>query len=314
MHAFQNSSIAHPSISMQSELSTLKGLQQEWEVREQGLKRQLAARMKQLETFEHAPVVAPPRAVTRSLDRSALEAELASTMASKVKDAVAAERARWKNVEAAVGDVISERKATSHFEQLIRDAERDRDNALADAAKLRSALRQVEGDLQAFRKEAARARDHAMQSKSACGGRGSIGAISPPDSPQQRQKSAAISSGGAMGSSGLAHAANAAAVERWEAEKRLQKRLEVSEMELSRSIAIDFHWVTDTRCALKSRLQPFGRWRGRNSLIRHGNWPLQRLSWPRHAPNWKKQQGARCSAQNSACDSLPSPSLRALQK
>lgn len=202
-------------------------MQKEWLAREEGLKRQLAARTKQLETFESAPVAAPPRTVTASQDRVVMEAEHAATTALKVKDAVAAERARWKNVESAVTDVISERKAESQLEQLLRDAERDRDSALADAAKLKRALRQVEGDLEAVRKEAARARDHAAQSKSASS-RGVSTTRGPADESPQPQPSTARPSVQEVGASGLALAANNAAVERWEAEKRLQKRLEVS--------------------------------------------------------------------------------------
>lgn len=223
----------------QSELATLKGLQQEWAVREDGLRRQLSAREQQLQLFESAPVASPPRPSRPSLstDKEAFAAEAEALAARKVREAVATERARWRNVEEAVGEVMGKHRAEGEAESR---AERERDAALADAAKLRRALRQAEGELQGLRQA-----ENASHPSAAGGGRGGLGARregmgdatakvrgghggggvggSPPGSPSGGQRGC-----GVIGSSSLAHAANAAAVERWESEKKLQRRLEES--------------------------------------------------------------------------------------
>ena len=235
---------------LQSELSTLKALQQEWSDKEQLLKRQLSSRTQQLETFERAPVhPRPPTASSMERRRDQQVAEVADAVAR----AVAAERARWQSVEAAVGEamgsfhaderqraILAAQKAQQ--ETAVAEAERQREVALVEAAKLRSALRQAEDDLEQMQHDAAEGRRAAAEQgrPATAEGRSREGGGDGRRALEARAVGVNTSFGGGSpprasvsAANAGASAANAAAVERWEAEKRLQKRLEVTKAKLS---------------------------------------------------------------------------------
>lgn len=194
-------------------------------------------------------VTSPPEPVSATGDAAA-------TVAEAVAVAVAAERRRWEAVSVAVGEVQEARNLDSEQSNahqvaqpttlsLLRETQRERDSALSDAKRLRAALKQAEAQVGALRTDkplslappSGNRRKETAASEIGVGVTGGdTGAIAsasasflPPvtassaHSCTPRTEGPLSCTGGGVAA---ATAVSAAAVERWEAEKRLQKKHE----------------------------------------------------------------------------------------
>ena len=142
-----------------------------------------------------------------------------------VAKAVAQERARWAEVEGAVVEVreaqaaegrlkesnAAERRAAS---ERVRTAEAIAEEREAEAAHLRTALQKAEGQLRELKDEA--------NARAEAAGRAAVSDLVPA-TPSAEGGYAVVSGGGEKTGQS---AASALAVERWEAEKKLQKKVE----------------------------------------------------------------------------------------
>ena len=157
-------------------------------------------------------------AAAGGVDREAHEAALAQAVAR----AVAEERARWQTVQQAVQEVQQARQTDDALtssraqreamaQEQLRNSERAREAATREAAQLADALRQAEAQLRELKADAA-------------GGFGGGGMRRPGTAESAAETPRSQAGGGGQGS--------AYAVERWEAEKKLQRKVDAMKQRL----------------------------------------------------------------------------------
>ena len=254
-------------LRVNSVLASLKQRLADVPRREEALRRQLAARTEQLEAMQRGPQLlgasngsaggvltggraSPPmcRGGGGGGEAGTTPGEQAAAMAEAVAKAVAVERERWVNVSAAVEEVQVSRlgderqraamnAALAKAAKATEDAERGREEALQQAAQLREALHEAEERL------LARGGSTAARATPVTGG-GLGGRVDEPEhdtadamrrSRDGGGQSAVVSARRSLSGSGGVHSCGAGtlAVERWAAEKRLQKKIDTLRTKLN---------------------------------------------------------------------------------
>lgn len=282
-----------------SEIASLKQKLAEAPRREEALKRQLAARTEQLEALQKAPQPPPAAGMLTGGARSPprtdggggstsrggggggddappyiTPGEQAAAVAEAVAKAVAAERGRWSEVSAAVEGVQEarqgdERVRASHAAQIARaqamvnDAERGRQEAMAQAAHMRTALAEAEARLSARGEDTAAA---AAAARAAGAASTSSARADDGSAYEVEQRTAAavrrsrdapagvMSPPRAMPPPPSSGTAGTLAVERWAAEKRLQRKVEGLRTKLnekSRELSVAEGELAKARSALE---------------------------------------------------------------